>query len=229
METIVISSFPGCGKTQCMEKYKDKFKMLNTNVHLFRYLINVKANETGENPDFPNNYINYIKSNMGNFDFIFVSTDKVVRDELTENNIPIVCIFPSIRLKKDWMERFEKRNENFIFIQIMNNHWIQFIADIESKEYWRKIKFLSDDSYIDLRILECLKRDVDSYVDYKENMQEILKAAIGTENAVASPQNNTSGSEEGVEMSNTNNVNESVNDMMGESPHQMAKKGYFKN
>ena len=40
---------------------------------------------------------------------VFLSSHKVLRDELNKRGIPFVCIYPSIALKDEWIKRLEER------------------------------------------------------------------------------------------------------------------------
>lgn len=75
-QTLVISAFPGCGKSHFFRENKDK-EVLDSDSSKF------------DKTHFPQNYIEHIKSNLGKVDIIMVSSHKEVRDEnkLKEYNI----------------------------------------------------------------------------------------------------------------------------------------------
>ena len=60
--TKIISAFPGCGKTTLQRKLKDTLKIIDSDSSTF------------PKDDFPRNYIEHIKSNIGVQDVIFVSS-----------------------------------------------------------------------------------------------------------------------------------------------------------
>jgi hypothetical protein len=53
------------------------------------------------NPQWPENYIKYIKENIGKYEFIFVSTHKEVREALLDSCIFFYLIYPD-ELDKSW-------------------------------------------------------------------------------------------------------------------------------
>lgn len=84
---IVISGFPGIGKSYMYNNMKD-LKILDSDSSKFSWVKDEEGKNTKErNPDFPNNYIKHIKDNMDSSDIILVSSHKVVRDALKDNDI----------------------------------------------------------------------------------------------------------------------------------------------
>ena len=69
VDTLVVSAFPGCGKSHLFRNKGDK-KILDSDSSTF------------DKSQFPENYINHIKSNIGDVDMILVSSHKEVRDAL---------------------------------------------------------------------------------------------------------------------------------------------------
>lgn len=57
------------------------------------------------NPDFPNNYIKYIKENIGKYDCIFVSSHKSVREALDAEGIDFTIVYPEQSCKAEWVGR----------------------------------------------------------------------------------------------------------------------------
>lgn len=125
--TIVIAGFPGTGKSYFFNN-NSKYVVLDSDSSNFSWL------EPGvRNPDFPNNYINHIKENIGVADIIFVSTHKEVRKALRENYIIHYIVYPDVSCKGEYIDRYKQRNSNESFINMMNNNWESFITEIESE------------------------------------------------------------------------------------------------
>jgi len=112
-KTLVISGFPGIGKSHFFRKNKDKV-VLDSDSSKFSWI------EKGiRHPDFPNNYIKYIKENLayinplgvGKADIILVSSHKNVRDALVENDIPFTLVYPSRDIKEEYLQRYKDRGE----------------------------------------------------------------------------------------------------------------------
>lgn len=123
----VISGFPGIGKT--FYKENSELNVLDSDSSKFSWI------EKGvRNPEFPKNYIDHIKSNMYKVDMILVSTHKVVRDALVDNNIKFLLVYPEIELKEEYLERFRNRGSDDSFIKLFENNWDTFIQEMENQE-----------------------------------------------------------------------------------------------
>ena len=104
-KTIVLSVFPACGKTYMVENCKD-LKILDSDSSNFSwYYPNGELSTRVRNPEFPNNYIQHIKENMNSTSYLFVSSNKVVREALKENKIPYVLVYPERDRLNEWVGR----------------------------------------------------------------------------------------------------------------------------
>ena len=134
MKTLVISAFPGCGKTHFFNNNKDKI-ILDSDSSLFSWI------EKGvRNPDFPENYIKHIKNNIGKVDIILVSSHKVVRDALVENGIEFTLVYPSRDIKKSYIQRYIDRGSDENFIKLLTNKWDEFLDELENQQHCKKIE-----------------------------------------------------------------------------------------
>ena len=159
MKTIVISAFPACGKTYCFENYQDKFTMLDSDSSEFSWVKDENGKNTKErNPDFPNNYIQHIKDNIGKVDIIFVSSHKIVRDALIENDIDTVLVYPSIDMRDEWIRRFKERGNNENFITFIDNNWVNFINEMDEEIDMMRCVLDQYDNYINLEFLKKMRQ-----------------------------------------------------------------------
>lgn len=142
IKTKIISAFPGCGKTYCFKNKQDCFKrILDSDSSHFSWIKDENGNNTKvRNPEFPDNYIKYIKDNIGKAEIIFVSSHEIVRKALEENNIEYTLIYPSIEQKEEWIRRFKNRNDNKQFIDFISNNWEKFINEMDNETFPKKIK-----------------------------------------------------------------------------------------
>lgn len=168
MPAKIISAFPGCGKTTFWKKYsmyykvnrnlEGKFyigsKILDSDSSLFSWIYDDNGKTNERNPDFPNNYIKHIKDNIKNEDIIFISSHKVVRDALRENNIPYYLIYPTIDMKDEWIKRFIKRGNGHEFIDFQRTHYEEFIKEMEQETFPKHIKLSKPNMGIDKDIIE---------------------------------------------------------------------------
>lgn len=164
MKAKVVSAFPACGKSTYYKEWSQYskeniwrrrnngdqvyntignpcgFKILDSDSSLFSWVYEngIKTNE--RNIEFPSNYIRYIKDHLDTEDIIFVSSHKVVREALKANNIPYILIYPDKSLKDEWMSRFRDRGNDESFIKFQDEHWDEFIDDMDAETYPSKIK-----------------------------------------------------------------------------------------
>lgn len=145
-KTIVISAFPASGKTYaCDLLTKEGYKVLDSDSSKFSWLpykdpqvylrkngdVDIVKGYTPRNPEFPQNYINHIKENIGKVDYIFVSSHKEVRDALIENNIPFKLVYPYRPLKAEWIGRCYLRDGNTDLCDKLVKNWDKWIDEIE--------------------------------------------------------------------------------------------------
>lgn len=137
-KTIVVSAFPGCGKSYAYNHYGNKFSILDSDSSNFSWIKDAEGNNTEDrNPDFPKNYIEHIKNNIGKVDIIFVSSHDIVRKELEKSKINYFLVYPvnSNEQKNEWLKRFRERGNNEKFIEFISNNWDNFIDDIEQEMF----------------------------------------------------------------------------------------------
>lgn len=136
INTMVISAFPGCGKSHYFRNNSDK-------------IVLDSDSSTFDKSDFPRNYIQHIKSNLGMADIIMVSSHKEVRDALVENEIEFTLVYPESDIKEDYIQRYIDRGSPESFIKLLNNNWENWISELEEQTGCDKVKlkkgqYLSD-------------------------------------------------------------------------------------
>lgn len=101
------------------------------------------------NPNFPQNYINHIRENIGKYEFILVSSHKEVREALINNCIFFYLVYPSIRCKDEYLKRYLNRGSPIQFIELLKSNWDNWINDCSScrigcKNIRMKFNYLKD-------------------------------------------------------------------------------------
>lgn len=135
-DTLVISGFPAVGKSYLTET-NEKMVVMDSDSSNFSWL-------NGErHPDFPNNYMEHIKQNLGYADNIFVSSHDIVRNALKENKINYILVYPSIDIKDEYIQRYRDRGNDEKFISFIESNWEKFIANIEKETFPTLIKLES--------------------------------------------------------------------------------------
>ena len=111
MNTKVISGFPGVGKSYLFNN--TDLKVLDSDSSNFSWIKDSEGRNTKErNPDFPQNYIDHIKKNIGKVDIILTSSHDVVRKALKESCIDYILVHPNIRAKEEYIERYTQRGND---------------------------------------------------------------------------------------------------------------------
>ena len=143
MKTKIFSVFPACGKTWlCEHQEQYGLKILDSDSSKFSWLY-VDTDEFGEplegyrrvrNPDFPANYIQHIKENMGQYDYIFVSSHASVREALEAEGIDFTIVYPSMSCFAEWIGRCfirDKRGESGCNPDVLYDNWYQWLRECE--------------------------------------------------------------------------------------------------
>ena len=171
MNTVIVSIFPGMGKTYIKES--NNFKIKDINSVEYAYLEDSKKGRL-DNPDFPGNYIKAITEavNSKEYDFVFVSSNSVVREALNKAKIQYVLISPKQSIKNELCERFKERGNSQRFIDKMYNNWNNYTNSIVNETYPLQIKFDINDSI-----------DNDLLTRLKENLEGILSRTLNNVSA----------------------------------------------
>lgn len=138
--TKVISGFPAVGKSVLTKN--NHLTVLDSDSSKFSWI-----EEGLRHPDFPNNYIQHIKENIGKADYILVSSHDVVRKALEENNINYTLVYPLKESKSEYLLRYRNRGNDEKFINFINSNWEKFIDDIE-KETFPRLLQLKNGQYL---------------------------------------------------------------------------------
>jgi len=131
MKTRIISAFPGTGKTIYHLKHTET--TLDSDSSNFSWIID--NGEKKRNPNFPNNYIEHIKENIGKYQFIFVSSHKEVREALKDNCLFFYLIYPCRDKKEQYIQRYKNRDNTQDFVKLLENNWDIWIRQCEFEEY----------------------------------------------------------------------------------------------
>lgn len=128
-KAIVICGFPGVGKTSAAN---NRTNILDAESSAFSWNWNPENLEKGRerNPEFPHNYIRFIKENMDKYDVILASSHQAVRDVLKAEGIQYIIVAPEYPRKNEYMIRYLQRGSDIDFIEQLYGSWGQFIDDL---------------------------------------------------------------------------------------------------
>lgn len=154
--TVVVSAFPCCGKTYAFENYQDKYSMLDSDSSKFSWKYernSLKGIDKVRNPEFPSNYIEHIKENIGKVDIIFVSSHLQVREAMEEAGISYCTVYPKKEMLNEWVGRMYRRGNDESFIKFQIEHWDEFMHNIQFEPYGFGICRLGNNEYLDVDFL----------------------------------------------------------------------------
>lgn len=115
-------------------------------------------------PEFPKNYIEHIKENIGKVDFIFVSSHLQVRQALTDNNIEFCTVYPEFDCLDEWVGRMYRRGNDKAFIDFQIKNWDKFVNDIDNEPHGDFLYRLGHNQYLSHWHLQMI-RNFYSYLD----------------------------------------------------------------
>ena len=146
MKTMVISAFPGTGKSYAFKNCSNSFKISDSDSSQFSWI----EEERGRirNPDFPDNYIQHIKNNIGKYDVIFVSSHLEVRQALNDAGIEYFTIYPQANLLEEYKERYIQRGNDEHFIDFIVNNWSEMMKNISHEPHGFGLLRLESGQYI---------------------------------------------------------------------------------
>lgn len=136
MSLRIISAFPGTGKSHyakehgCHDSDSSSFSWSSPGVR---------------NPDFPNNYIEHIKTLEGT---VFVSSHVEVRDALRNEGLYYTLVFPDPSCKDEYLERYKQRGSPQAFIDLIDKNWLPWLEALYNDKGAHKIWILEEGEYM---------------------------------------------------------------------------------
>lgn len=122
-KTLIISAFPGCGKTYLCEN-QDKLKFQYYGEDKRFSFLGSDSSHYKKCEGWEKEYIDDIEKKIGSVDFLFISQHEEVLTELESRNIPFIVIAPDnsewlsnkerLLIKQQWFGRFVLRNNDHI-------------------------------------------------------------------------------------------------------------------
>jgi len=132
MNGIVVSAFPGTGKSYFTKLYPD----ICSDSDSSKYSHNADGTK---NENFILEYMQHIKDAKANNTVVFVSSHEEVRKALINEGIFFVLVYPSRDLKLEYVNRYKKRGSTDEFIDMLYSKWDSFIDSCEQTRDCRHI------------------------------------------------------------------------------------------
>lgn len=140
-DTKIFSVFPVSGTTYATKKLTEEgYKVLELDSSeyshkYYNFSVDDYKVKRVKNPSFPQNYIKAIKEAIGEYDFIFISTHREVREELEKNNIRYSLVYPNYSMKNEWVGRCYLRSDSHEFCDKLASNWDQWIKELDNVTY----------------------------------------------------------------------------------------------
>ena len=171
MKTMIISAFPGCGKTYIYENQeKYNYKVLDSDSSKFE-----------KNTHWETLYVDHICDNIGKYDFIFIAQYPKVLELLHLRNVPFIIVAPDNSsllsnkerqlIKQQWFGRFLLRNNSHIKDL---TEWIeQLKSNYDDWTSYEHLTMYNPSECILLKEDEYLSDKIDYLYAKKEQLQKI--------------------------------------------------------
>ena len=134
---MIYAAFPGTGKTFATAHNHNLIDAESSN---FQWLDatggtneSTKGKLKQKNPDWPQNYIDFIIENAKTYD-VLTACQPVVLNALDQAGIVYATVAPETNEKDEYLTRYKNRGNDTSFIDLMNNHFESFIQDLHSHE-----------------------------------------------------------------------------------------------
>lgn len=160
-KTKILMSFPACGKRYYLEHKTDDLIVLDADYTEFKWMTRKRTEEelelkriewekvphlmSGEgyinqirdeeipvyNPDFPNNYVEYIKNHIGKVDYILLDNDLFggnVLNALVAADVKPILIMPDDSLKEEYVGRTMLRGSKHVVSKMMMKSWNDWLC-----------------------------------------------------------------------------------------------------
>lgn len=139
MNTKIIAAFCGTGKTYIC----NQTNINAIEIEYWKY----------KNEGLQKEYIGDVKKQIGNVDYIFISTEPEGLKLLQEQGISIILIYPENGLRNDYLDRFIDRDSPYDFIGSFMKYWDKWINELKEQKYCKHI-ILNENEYLLDKILQ---------------------------------------------------------------------------
>jgi hypothetical protein len=154
--TLVVSAFPGTGKTFICS--------LNTvsaiEVEYWKY----------KNEGLEDKYVDDVRKQIGVVDYVFISTDPECLERLRKDGIDFTLVYPENNLRNEYLERYIKRDSPYEFIGTFMKYWDLWIDELKKQKNCRRIILKSGEYLSDyFKVAEESKEQEDSPIEAKQS------------------------------------------------------------
>lgn len=176
---MVICGFPGIGKTFTVQNWIfSNIKIYDSDSSNFSW-IDKNDHSKGRNPDFPANYIEYIKSIDNKNSVVLTSSHKEVREALKNAGINYYVVYPNLKSfgKDFYLDRIRARKNGInsdSFVSLIAENCENWIKDIEETTNKKNIIALTKYTNLEQVILYIYLGDFKEIQEKEEENAEAI-------------------------------------------------------
>ena len=136
---MIISAFPGMGKTFASKKFEDIAVDLESSAYQwydydFEHVEQRKGKTTEKKILWPRNYFDDVVSSNIKFPFVFISSNPIILDMLSVHGVKFVTVTPKISDKKDYLDSYIKRGDPEEFVNKISDNFDSCIKSLDNNE-----------------------------------------------------------------------------------------------
>lgn len=156
---MIISAFPGVGKTTLNKKYEN---IIDLESSIYKYLFDKEVSELEiearkalpreKNPEYPNNYLKAIKEATKQYDIVLTSCGPDIRNGLKKEKMDFIIVYPGIECKDEYRKRYKSRGNHEKFVNHVMNNFEIWIKNFDNDDTLTKIKMTKGETLEDVLI-----------------------------------------------------------------------------
>lgn len=128
---IIISSFPGCGKTYLTNTHGDKVKVVDAMV-AFRYA--GEPTDDGYEYDY-NAFVDEVMKNVEKYDIVFIPVDSQCLDAFNKRRIDYDIFYPSSERRGEFIENMVRKRMKPQGIMMLDRDFDKMVKEIDDMAF----------------------------------------------------------------------------------------------
>lgn len=133
---MIVSGFPGVGKTSAASKNRDIEDCESSSFHYTTKVDALGVMTREENPNWVTEYVDHIKklASIVGYPYILVSSHADVLDEMDRRGLPYLIVAPRRDAKDVYLSRYLKRGDCVAFIRNIAQHWDEWLDALDKRD-----------------------------------------------------------------------------------------------
>ena len=124
MKTIIVAAFCGTGKTYLCKKNKKTVEL-----EYWKYKNDARFDD----------YIEDLNEYIGNYDYVFISTEPEGLRLLHQRGFEMILVYPNKELRNEYLDRYIERDSPYDFIGANMKYWHEWLDDLEKEDYCKHV------------------------------------------------------------------------------------------